>query len=258
MKPVNDLPIELAEEAKNKLDAFIAAAENAKVEIRHYPEIFVVMKKVFAFSDFVARSCMRNPQMLADLIISGDIKRRYEKDEYNNKLKIFLSEAKENNNISGMLRRFRLREKVRIAWRDLAGWADFLETMADLSNFADTCLEETLSVLYEALCSEYGNPEGADGSQEYLVVFGMGKLGAHELNFSSDIDLIFAYTEAGRTKGNSKSISNEEFFVLLCRRFLNVIGTTTPDGLVFRVDMRLRPFGESGPLVMSFDNMEAY
>jgi len=258
MKQVNDLPVEPAEEAKNKLDAFIAAAENAKVEIRHYPEIFAVMKKVFAFSDFVAGSCIRNPQMLADLIISGDIKRRYAKGEYNNKLKIFLSEVKENNNISSMLRRFRLREKVRIAWRDLAGWADLLETMADLSNFADACLEEALSILYKSLCSEYGNPTRADGSQEYLVVFGMGKLGARELNFSSDIDLIFAYSEAGKTKGKSKSISNEEFFVLLCRRLVNVIGATTPDGLVFRVDMRLRPFGESGPLVMSFDNMEDY
>ncbi|MBU4388713.1 MAG: bifunctional [glutamate--ammonia ligase]-adenylyl-L-tyrosine phosphorylase/[glutamate--ammonia-ligase] adenylyltransferase [Proteobacteria bacterium] len=258
MKPANNIPEELAEEAKNKQDAFIAAAEDAKVEIRHYPEMLAVIKQVFAFSDFVARSCIRNPKMLADLIISGDIKRRYAKDEYNNKLKMFFSEAKENNNISSMLRRFALREKVRIAWRDLAGWADLLETIADLSSFADACLEEALSVLYKALCSEYGNPTGADGSQKYLVIFGMGKLGAHELNFSSDIDLIFAYPEAGRTKGKSKSISNEEFFVLLCRRLLNIIGATTPDGVVFRVDMRLRPFGESGPLVMSFDNMEAY
>jgi glutamate-ammonia-ligase adenylyltransferase len=258
MKPVNDIPEELAKEAKNKLDAFIAASENAKIRIKDYSEVFTVIKQVFAFSDFVARSCIRNPQVLTDLVISGDIKRRYVKDEYNNKLKMFLSEADESNNISIMLRRFRLREKLRIAWRDLAGWADLSETMADLSSFAGACLEETLSLLYKALCSEYGNPTGDDGSRRYLVVFGMGKLGARELNFSSDIDLIFAYPEAGRTKGKTKSISNEEFFVLLCRRLLNVIGTTTPDGLVFRVDMRLRPFGESGPLVMSFDNMEAY
>ncbi len=258
MKPANDIPKELTEEAKNKLNSFIAAAKKAKVEIRHCPEIFAVMKKVFVFSNFVFRGCMRNPQMLADLIISGDIKRRYAKDEYNNKLKIFLSEAKENNNLSGMLRCFRLREKVRIAWRDIVGWADLPETMADLSTFADACLEEAISALYKSLCSEYGTPAGVDGSQQYLVIFGMGKLGAHELNFSSDIDLIFAYAEAGRTKGSSKSISNEEFFMLLCRRLLNVIGTTTPDGVVFRVDMRLRPFGENGPLVMSFDNMEAY
>jgi len=116
MKPANDIPKELIEEAKNKLNSFIAAAKKAKVEIRHCPEIFAVMKKIFAFSDFVVRGCIHNPQMLADLIISGDIKRRYAKDEYNHKLKIFLSEAKENNNLSEMLRCFRLREKVRIAW----------------------------------------------------------------------------------------------------------------------------------------------
>ena len=255
---INDIPEKLTEETKNKLNSFIAAAEKAKVTIKPYPEIVAVIKQVFAFSDFVAKSCIRNPQILADLIISGDIKRRYAKDEYNNKLKILLSEAKENNNLSDMLRCFRLREKVRIAWRDLAGWTDLSETMADLSNFADACLEEALSVLYKSLCSEYGIPAASDGSQQYLVVFGMGKLGAHELNFSSDIDLIFAYAEAGRTKGSSQSISNEEFFVLLCRRLLNVIGKTTPDGVVFRVDMRLRPFGESGPLVMNFNNMEAY
>ena len=84
----------------------------------------------------------------------------------------------------------------------------------------------------------------------------MGKLGGEELNFSSDIDLIFAYPQNGETVGASMSVSNEEFFMRLCRRLLQAIGKVTADGFVFRVDVRLRPFGDNGPLAMSFDAME--
>ena len=91
-----------------------------------------------------------------------------------------------------------------------------------------------------------------------LVVLGLGKLGAAELNFSSDIDLIFAYPAAGETRGAARSVSNEDFFFRLCRKLIQVIGQPTADGFVFRVDLRLRPFGENGPLVLSFDAMEHY
>ncbi len=267
MKPINNLSKELSENAKSKWDAFCIAAGGANIKPPEDPAFLAVLKQVFAFSDFVARSCIRYPEMLNSLIESGDLQRRYISDSYNDKLKTSLFDTVEEISsscrsslpeIQHILRRFRRREMVRIAWRDLAGWADLSETMADLSALADSCLQQALSLLHKRQCLKYGIPTGSDGSHQYLVALGMGKLGAEELNFSSDIDLIFAYPETGKTVGGPKSISNEEFFVRLCRCLLNVISAATPDGIVFRIDTRLRPYGENGPIVMSFDGMEAY
>ncbi|MBW2681097.1 MAG: bifunctional [glutamate--ammonia ligase]-adenylyl-L-tyrosine phosphorylase/[glutamate--ammonia-ligase] adenylyltransferase [Deltaproteobacteria bacterium] len=127
-----------------------------------------------------------------------------------------------------------------------------------LSSLADACIHQALLLLYEWACHKYGIPQGYDGSPQSLVVLGMGKLGGRELNFSSDVDLIFAYPSTGQTYGVSEPISNEEFFVRLCRGLIKTIGSRTSEGIVFRVDMNLRPYGQSGPLVMSFDVMEAY
>ncbi|MBU4343847.1 MAG: bifunctional [glutamate--ammonia ligase]-adenylyl-L-tyrosine phosphorylase/[glutamate--ammonia-ligase] adenylyltransferase [Desulfobacteraceae bacterium] len=267
MKPVNDLPKSLENDFNIKWNSLCVSAEYAKNIPRDNPEIFAALKRVFAFSNFVARSYIHTPELLKNLIESGDLQKSYKVNKYNDKLKTALlsleGDAKSGiqspvSSLQHIFRRFRLYEMVRIAWRDLAGWADLEETMADLSAFADACINHALSHLYKWQCLEYGIPTGPDSSQQHLVIIGMGKLGACELNFSSDIDLIFAYPEPGKTKGKTASISNDEFFVRLCRHFFNVISATTSEGFVFRVDTRLRPYGESGPLVMSFDNMEAY
>ncbi|MEA3415408.1 MAG: bifunctional [glutamate--ammonia ligase]-adenylyl-L-tyrosine phosphorylase/[glutamate--ammonia-ligase] adenylyltransferase [Thermodesulfobacteriota bacterium] len=267
MKPANDLPKSLENDFNIKWNSLCVSAQWAKNVLHDNPEIFTALKRVFAFSDFVARSCIHHPEMFANLIESNDLQKGYKVNQYNDKLKTALLSL-EGDAQSGIqspgpslqhiLRQFRLYEMVRIAWRDLAGWANLEETMADLSALADACINHALSHLYKWQCLKYGIPTGHDGSEQHLVVIGMGKLGACELNFSSDIDLIFAYPDPGKTKGKTTSISNEEFFVRLCRHFFKVIGSTTSEGFVFRVDTRLRPYGESGPLIMSFDNMEAY
>ena len=86
----------------------------------------------------------------------------------------------------------------------------------------------------------------------------MGKMGAYELNISSDIDLIFAYPESGETQGGRRSVSNQEFFVRLGQKLIAALDRQTADGFVFRVDMRLRPYGQSGALVLNFDALEEY
>lgn len=267
MEPANYLPKLLENDFNIKWKSVCVSARCAKNISRDNPEIFAALKLVFAFSDFVARSCAHTPELLKNLIERGDLQKDYKVNEYNDKLKTALLSLEGNaksgiqspvSSLQHIFRQFRLYEMVRIAWRDLAGWADLEETMADLSALADACVNHALSHLYKWQCLKYGIPTDPNGSQQHLVVIGMGKLGACELNFSSDIDLIFAYPEAGKTKGKTTSISNEEFFVSLCRHFFNVISATTSEGFVFRVDTRLRPYGESGPLVMSFDNMEAY
>ncbi len=261
MKHVTDLPQEMMEDSQSKWDAFCRAARHANISLWDDSEFIEALKIVFGFSNFIAGSCTHNPAMLADLVQSGDLHGQFPPDYYDHKLKksLFGSfKLEEEAKLSSILRRFRLREMIRIAWRDLAGRADLSQTMADLSALADACINQALSFLYEWACQKYGIPTGYDGSPQHLVVLGMGKLGGGELNFSSDVDLIFAYPVAGQTRGVSEPVSNEEFFVRLCQGLIKTIGSRTSDGIVFRVDMNLRPYGESGPLVMSFDAMEAY
>ncbi len=204
--------------------------------------------------------------MLERLLESGRLLNDIEEGHYQEQLANRLrgrtgAEAPVENDqqLSKLLRHFRREEMVRIALRDLAGWADYHTTVRDLSALADAVLSNTLSLLYKWQCAEEGTPKGEQsGRPQQMVVVAMGKLGASELNFSSDIDLIFAYPEDGETRGRRPWISNREFFAHLAQRLIRAINNKTADGFVFRVDMRLRPFGESGSLVSSFDAMEDY
>ena len=256
--PLPAIPKEIRPLLDNKLDSFHAALKETGIYIKTDPDFLLELKTVFALSDFIAKNCIRNPGVLSDLLTSGDLKRSYTDHEYEKKLADLFSDKKNEESIGRTLRIFRSREMIRIAWRDLAGLAGLGETVKDLSFFADACIDSALSWLYEFMKYEFGVPTGPNGEPQKLVVIGMGKLGAFELNFSSDVDLVFAYPEAGETKRGKKKIGNEEFFVRLSRRLINIIGSTVSDGMVFRVDLRLRPYGENGPLVMNFDSMEDY
>jgi [glutamine synthetase] adenylyltransferase / [glutamine synthetase]-adenylyl-L-tyrosine phosphorylase len=258
MTLVNELPKGLFLEAKDKWQAYCEAAKTAALAVSTDSELIETALRVFAFSDFVARSLIRSPELLEDLLQSGDLHDSHRAGDYLSYLQVQGATITDETTLGKMLCRIRRREMVRIAWRDLAGWADLNETMTDLSAFADASLEVALSHLYRWQCDTYGTPLDASGSPQPLVVIGMGKLGSRELNFSSDIDLIFAYPESGQTAGTLNPINNEEFFVRLCRKYVKLMSTVTSDGFLFRVDIRLRPFGDSGPLVMSFDNMEDY
>ncbi|MDG6773542.1 bifunctional [glutamate--ammonia ligase]-adenylyl-L-tyrosine phosphorylase/[glutamate--ammonia-ligase] adenylyltransferase [Thiomicrorhabdus sp. ZW0627] len=157
------------------------------------------------------------------------------------------------------LRQQRNWQMTRIAIRDLTGLADLQETMRDVSDLADALVAAALDWHYERFCERYGTPIGAEsGKPQKLIVLGMGKLGGQELNFSSDIDLIFVYPEQGETQGTGKSISNDQFFVRLGQALNKSLVEVTEDGFVYRVDMRLRPFGDAGPLASSFAGIEHY
>jgi len=251
----------ISKDAKDKLDGFAGALRSKGMSLPDNPLLAATMQRIFAFSDFVAESLTQNPEILIELTQRNDLGRRYAADEYEKKVGSELAAISRTENrdvLSSALRRLRCREMIRIAWRDLASLADIEETMGDLSALADACIDQALLVLYDWQCMQFGTPYGSDGSRQYLVVIGMGKLGGRELNFSSDVDLLFVYPKRGETKGGPKDISNEEFFTRLCQHLIHVIGTTTSNGFVFRVDTRLRPFGEGGPIVMSFDAMEEY
>ncbi len=155
------------------------------------------------------------------------------------------------------LRLFRQQQMVRIIWRDLTQSADLDETLESLSALADASIQHALQYLHQQQLQSFGTPRDADGKAQQLVVIGMGKLGARELNLSSDIDLIYCYPSAGETDGR-RTLSNEEFFTRLCQKLTKALNSRTVDGFVFRVDTRLRPFGQSGPLAPNFDFMENY
>lgn len=155
------------------------------------------------------------------------------------------------------MRKLRQRVLARIILRDLNGLADFQEVVKTISDFADFCINKSVEYLSAWQEKHYGEPVDQDGNKQSLIVIGMGKLGGRELNVSSDIDLIFAYSQSGHTNGEN-SISNQDYFVKLGKKFIAVLDDITEDGFVFRVDMRLRPFGSEGALVSNLDALEAY
>ena len=160
--------------------------------------------------------------------------------------------------LSRALRQLRKHTMLKLLTRDLGGLADLDEVMACMTALAEICLQHAQAFVMQELVVQYGHPIGASsGLPQELLVIGMGKLGGRELNVSSDIDLIFIYPEDGDSNG-ARSISNHEFFSKLGRRLIALIGELTEDGFVFRVDMRLRPYGDSGPLAMSFAALEEY
>ena len=149
MKRTNNPLQDQTEEFKSKWDALCQAASDFGLTPPDDPAIIAAAKQVFYFSDFVSKSCIRNPEMFADLRKSGNLQRRFMPGAYGTILESFLSAAKEDEQLSILFRRFRRREMVRIARRDLAGWADLSETMADLSNLADACLDKAVSILHD-------------------------------------------------------------------------------------------------------------
>ena len=159
--------------------------------------------------------------------------------------------------VKSRLRRFRNRYMLHVLWREIFALANLDETLHSLSLLADRLLDAASQYSSNALTPRYGNLRTAEGSLVPPVVLGMGKLGGYELNFSSDVDLIFLYPEAGETDG-AKRISAQEYFGRWSRQVIALLDETTADGFVFRMDTRLRPFGESGPPVVSFGALESY
>jgi glutamate-ammonia-ligase adenylyltransferase len=203
-----------------------------------------------AYSRHLARLLQARPELQDELCAAAPLDAVM--------LQTWLGEAPlTEDSLKPALRRLKQRAMARIASRDLAGRADLAEVVESMTLVADAAVAAALEVTETALVARYGLPRNAAGERQRLIVIGMGKLGGRELNVSSDIDLIFVYPEDGDTDGN-RSVSNFEFFARLGKSLINALAEITGDGQVFRVDMRLRPNGDSGPLACSFDMLENY
>ncbi len=253
-----DLPAALAAGLAHQWAAYLESAAEHGARVLAEGAERTAMLRAWAASDFVAQACVADPALPGDLVASGDLEKAYPEGHYRDALDRLLEGVADEADLARRLRLFRRREMVRIAWRDLALDADLDEVLAEVSALAEACIDGALERLHAWHCAQFGEPHGAEsGTPQRLVVLGMGKLGARELNFSSDVDLIFAYPEAGATRG-AREITNERFFLRLGQRLITALDERTAEGFVFRVDMRLRPYGDSGPLAMSFGALEHY
>ena len=212
---------------------------------------------VFGASEFVAEAAIREPALIETLANGGELERPRTPGEIADLVNGLASGATDEAAFMDALRRLRRRELVRIAWRDLAGGAALTDTLGELSALADAAIVTALAFASRVLGQRHGTPRSPTGEAQELLVIGMGKLGGGELNFSSDIDLILLFPESGETDG-PRPISNEEYFTRLGQALIRLLDQRTAEGIVFRVDMRIRPFGEPGQLVMNFGAFEDY
>lgn len=249
---------ELTALVQRALEALQANATAAAALAEAPAEVRDSLPVVLAGSDFVAQLCASDATLLAGLLAQQDLQKKLAPGDFAARAPAMQPDAGFSDaEALSALRRWRRREIVRIAWRDLAGWADLAETLSDLSAFADAAIDAAVRHARRGLVGRYGEPRSAEGVSQPLVVLGMGKLGGAELNFSSDVDLVFLFPEHGETDG-PRGIANEEFFTRLGQGCIRLLEAPTHEGSVLRVDMRLRPFGDSGPLVASFASFEDY
>ena len=216
------------------------------------------LSEVFSLSDFVAESLIKQPELVNTLFESDLLDSSQRADSIINELTAVLSETETEIQLHQVLRQFRRKHMVVIAWRELLNRSSLEESFEHISFLADQLILQSLDWLYQFQCKDQGTPIGESGLPQTMYIFAMGKLGGKELNFSSDIDLIFSYPERGQTQGGRRVFENSAFFTKLGQRLIGALHQVTVDGFVYRVDMRLRPFGESGPLVSTFNSIEDY
>jgi glutamate-ammonia-ligase adenylyltransferase len=210
---------------------------------------------VFAHSDPLAQTLTRNAEHLHFFLAPQVLEQPRGKAWLVAELTRLLLPMRQPAEKYNAIRRFRRRETLRIGARDLIGRATVEETTLELSNLADVCLQAVFEIALESLRATYKlKGEAAVASGRFSVI-GMGKLGGQELNYSSDVDVIFVYGEEGNL---TPTLTNHQFFTRLAEEIIGTVGGSSAEGNIFRIDLRLRPEGKSGPLVRSLDSCENY
>lgn len=255
------LPPRLQAEAERALGAIIESStpqQQQRLAAALDGSSSAQLGRVLATSPFFAAHGARRPELLLELLDSGDLQRACGADYWPAALTRALAGVDSDEALALALRQLRTREQCRIIWRDFNRLCDWRGTTAELSAMADSCIQVALDFHYRQMCEDLGTPQDAEGRPQQMVVLGMGKLGACELNLSSDVDLIFSFPAGGQTSGGRRTLSNQDFFVRLGQRVIKTLDQVTGEGFVFRVDMRLRPYGQSGALALSFNAMQDY
>lgn len=241
---------------KLTLDQYRETKARLAARFSAHPQQLAQLDATVYGSQYAAECFIAEPELLYFTLAQNHIDSELSLEHYSNALQEALKNADTFDELDRQLRLFRRHCMLRIIWRDFNRTATTMQTTMELSWLAEVCLKAALDFHYRQLVMEHGEPKDAEGQVQPFLILGMGKLGAWELNLSSDIDLIFTYPNPG-SAANGK-ITNQEFFSLLGKRIIQSLDKLTADGIVFRVDMRLRPYGQSGALVSSFDALEDY
>lgn len=256
MENNHPLPDTLASLAKQR---FNRLAEKSPAAVAGLSEQQLAsLCQALALSDFIDDQLLRHPEWLAEVFAEDQLGNSKLDDTMAPTLASRLEGVTTEDGLGRELRLFRNYYQVLIAWRDLCGIGEIRSSMRHISTLAQVLISQTRDWLAASMKPMWGQPVNADGVVQPMLVLGMGKLGGGELNFSSDIDLIFTFPEHGQTQGGRRSTENQQFFVKLAQKLINALDKHSYEGFVYRVDMRLRPFGSSGPLVMSFAALEDY
>ena len=262
----NDLPPALVEPGRVLWQTLIESVEQSDIKDTWYQcdwneDVLHTLAKVWGCSEVVARWCIRYPEWLLALneieLSENNLSQKAYQKIWEQQAETLSDEA----SLYRALRQFRNQQMLRIIWRDICNWSDLKNTISELSSLAEVCINAARHYYVKSnseFTQQFGRPYNEDNEEQELIVIAMGKLGAWELNLSSDIDLIFAYPSEGQTHGGKNCIENTEYFTRLGKKVISVLNNTTEDGFVFRVDMRLRPFGDGGALVSSFNALENY
>jgi glutamate-ammonia-ligase adenylyltransferase len=213
---------------------------------------------VFSWSRFLSESVIRHPRWLLDIATAHDLHRGFLAEDYEEALQLSLGGDTPR---SVDLAMFRRRQLLRIVLRDVLRYADLSETAEDLSNLADAILNVTWRGVKRDLALERGHPPTQEGRAPRFSVIALGKLGGRELNYSSDIDLMFVHSGGGTAAGDApgdRSLSVKEFFKIAAGRMTEILTTYSPEGLCYRVDLRLRPDGKLGEICQSLESARQY
>jgi len=246
--------------ALNNLERYAAVVDRTVFfrTLADHPGAPGLLARLFGSSQFLADALRRRPNLLAWLLEPPTM-RQWLADDFETDLAQALAPFAAREARMNALRRFKYRQLLRIASRDLLGDADLTVTTEELARLADVCLAEAWRLADATLRAQYGAPLDADGAETALAVIGMGKLGGDELNYSSDIDLMFAYGADGETEGGREGrLANGDYFARLAREIVSLLESVTEEGSAFRVDLRLRPEGRMGPVVLSLDGYRTY
>ncbi|MBI2876884.1 MAG: bifunctional [glutamate--ammonia ligase]-adenylyl-L-tyrosine phosphorylase/[glutamate--ammonia-ligase] adenylyltransferase [Candidatus Tectomicrobia bacterium] len=227
------------------------------------PRVIQLLVRLFGGSDYLARLFVRHPELLDSLVRSDSAALRRSREELYRELSSLVGGEEDYEEVLDILRRFRNAELLRIGTNDLYGALSRSQQASQISRLADVCLQ----VAYEMGCREmqrrYGRPFYRDEQgrlrEARMAIIGLGKLGGEEMNYNSDLDVIFIYSGPGESRGPGvRSLSNHEYFVRLAQQIITALSCLTKDGYVFKLDTRLRPSGNAGPLVSSLNSFWAY
>jgi glutamate-ammonia-ligase adenylyltransferase len=264
---LNALPESLQARGEQACAAFLAEYHdpNAPIGI----EIERAIVRVFALSEYAEATARRQGGWLLEALQGGRLDATFQRSDLESGAAECLNGCSDMTGLQKGLRILRQRFQLWAVWRHCLGTATLEETTGACSLMADVLIDQALDRLYAWLAAERGTPMGVEsGAPQKMVVIALGKLGAGELNLSSDVDLMFCFPERGKTSEPIASDGaasrrrggelNQQFFVRLGQQLIQALDPVTEDGFVFRVDMRLRPFGGSGPLALDFSGVEDY